>query len=311
MKASDNTKFILKVCELFYIDGKSQKEISAILGISRPQVSRLIARAKEKNLISIKLNYPNKDEHKFQSLISEKYGISEVYVYDIGKLSGPEGRYKLAEASKPLFNVLVKDNETVGVMAGKTIECLSEVIDHSRNRGLSFVPLCGGLGSNGESWYANNICQNFAIKTNGRYYLLNAPNFLSNEKTKKILLQEESITKIMAMGEHCNTALIGIGSVNKESTGSVAGSLSASDIQTLRSEGAVANICCSYVNAEGNVINTSIGNRILGKSISDISSCRKVGMAMGPEKVEAIKAVLKGKLIDVFITSLDTAEKLI
>ncbi|MGD1823473.1 MAG: helix-turn-helix domain-containing protein [Pleomorphochaeta sp.] len=59
MKSLDNVKYLLEICEMFYIEGKSQKEISAILNISRPQVSRFIVKAKQENLLTIKLNYPN------------------------------------------------------------------------------------------------------------------------------------------------------------------------------------------------------------------------------------------------------------
>ncbi|MFA7109578.1 MAG: sugar-binding domain-containing protein, partial [Sphaerochaetaceae bacterium] len=179
------------------------------------------------------------------------------------------------------------------------------------NRGLVFIPLCGVLSSSGNSWYANNICQNFAAKTNGRYFLLNAPNYLSNKDTKKLLLGEKTITDVLDKGQKCDVVLVGIGSLSAQSTGVLAGGLSEQELEVLRSEGAVANICCSYINGEGKVIETSIGNRILGQSIEDVSKSRKVGIAMGQEKTEAIKAVLKGKLVDVFITSLDTAKRLI
>ena len=75
MGVLDNTKFILKVCELFYLKGMSQKEISAHLGISRLQVSRIIAVANEKKLVTIHLNYDNVQENALQNQLFEKYGI--------------------------------------------------------------------------------------------------------------------------------------------------------------------------------------------------------------------------------------------
>ncbi len=311
MKNLDNIKYLLEICELFYIQGKSQKEISAILNISRPQVSRFIAKAKEENLISIKLNYPNIEENNYQNMISEKYNIPEVYIYDIGQVDNTEAMSLLANASKELFNILIKNNQIVGIMAGRTVEILSEKIDSSKNRGLTFVPLCGGLSINGKTWQANNICQEFAKKTNGTCYLLNAPNYFTSEATKVALMNEESINEVMQMGKHCDVALLGIGSVTTNSTGILASGLSKNELEILKKEGAVANICCSYINKDGKVINSSIANKILGHSILDLKQSKKVAIAMGDEKLAAIKAVLKGEYVDVFITSLETAKKLI
>ena len=87
MGVLDNTKFILKVCELFYLKGMSQKEISAHLGISRPQVSRIIAVANEKKLVSIHLNYENVQENALQNQLYDKYGI-ETLVFDTEDTKG-------------------------------------------------------------------------------------------------------------------------------------------------------------------------------------------------------------------------------
>jgi DNA-binding transcriptional regulator LsrR (DeoR family) len=305
----DNTKFMLNVCEMYYIEGLSQKQIAGNLGISTAQISRIIALAQTRKLVSFHLNYPNSEENEYQDRLKQKYGIREVYVYDIGKEEKDANRI-LAEKSYDLFSVVVKDGERVGVMAGKTMRCLANAIPCSKNRRLEFVPLCGGYATDGLDWYANAIAQEFAEKTNGKYYVFNAPQYVLNEQTKKILLEEPHIKQVVELGKHCNVSLIGIGTVKPSSTGGVASELTEEDSIALEKVGAVANICSSYVDGDGNVIETKTSDRILGSSILDIKESRKVGVARGIEKVPAIKAVLKGHLLDVFITSLETAKQL-
>jgi DNA-binding transcriptional regulator LsrR (DeoR family) len=311
MNIIENTKFMLSVCEMFYVEGLSQKEISKILDISRPQISRIIAKAKENKLVSIKINFPNKEENEYENRIRDAYGIPEVHIYDIGVPDAPEGILKLAEAARDLFYILVKSNKKVGIMTGKTVEAIAEAIEPSRNRNLEFIPLCGGFSSSGTSWYANSVCQNFAKKTNGNYYLFNAPNYLCNSQTKQSLLNEKSIQEIMEKGQKCDVAFLGIGSLSADSTGVLAEGLCKEDLIELRNQGAIANICCSYINEAGMILKSSIEDRILGQPITALHNCRKIGIALGRSKVRAIKAVLKGKLIDVLITSLDTAKDII
>jgi DNA-binding transcriptional regulator LsrR (DeoR family) len=125
------------------------------------------------------------------------------------------------------------------------------------------------------------------------------------------MLSEDSIKEVMKMGTNCDVALLGIGNLTFQSTGIMASGLSKEEVQVLKDEGAIANICCSYINKDGKVIDTSITNKILGHSIADLRKSKKMAIAMGDDKLEAIKAVLKGELVDVFITSLDTAKKIV
>lgn len=39
MAITDNLRMMVKVCRLYYEENLSQKEISALMGISRPQIS--------------------------------------------------------------------------------------------------------------------------------------------------------------------------------------------------------------------------------------------------------------------------------
>ncbi len=307
----DNTKFLLLVCEMFFIKKMSQKEISTALKISRSQVCRIIAQAEETGLVTHNINYPNTDENFYQLEIQKKYAISEVYVYDTGESTDDSSIRKLAELTKDLFSVIVRDNDTVGVMAGKTIAALARALPKSNIRGLEFIPLCGGASSNGNDWYANTIAQELAGKTGGKYYLLNAPQYLNNLDGKKVLMNEPSIKKILDMGKGCNVVLIGIGNVDSASTTIEAGHFLLDDIDHLKKAGAVASICASYINADGNVIDSEMTERIIGLSIKDLEKAKKIGIACGLNKVDAIKAILEGGYLDVLITSLSTARCLI
>ena len=307
MSILENTKFMCTVCEMFYMQGLSQKEIAGKLHISRPQISRIIATARENNLVSITINYSNPEENYYQQKIKEKFHVPQVYVYDIGDSSKEDAIEKLADSSKSLFDVVIKNNEKVGIMAGRTISSLSSAIGNSKNRGLEFVALCGDSFSDGADWNVNSIVQKFASKTKGKSYTFSAPRYLNSAATKNLLLDEPSIMRILALGKECDVALLGIGTIELDSTGIVAGNLSLSDLKKLKEDGAVANICSSYIDKEGKVIPSHVENKILGQSINDIAHMRKVGVAIGPEKTEAIKAVLKGAFLDTFITSLDTA----
>lgn len=310
MSILENQKFALMVCEMFYNQDMTQKEIAAALNVSRPQVCRILAHAKSSGLVSIHLNYPNTEESLYECKLRELYGISEVYVYDIGSDDQPAALDLLAQKASGLFASYLKDNSRIGVMAGRTISALAKALPAMKSHGLEFVPLCGSNNSNGCEWFANATARLFAEKTGGKYYLLNAPATLSSIEAKQILENEDSIRKIIDLWKECNAVLLGIGAVGTASSTSLAGSLHDEEVKSLRASGAMASICCSYLNKSGKEICTPLTERFIGASINQFNNAKKIAIAIGHDKVSAIHTALISDNVNVLITSLETAKQL-
>lgn len=51
-----NRDTMMKVCKLYYIEDKTQSEIARLVGISRPQVSRLLTKAKNEGVVRIEID---------------------------------------------------------------------------------------------------------------------------------------------------------------------------------------------------------------------------------------------------------------
>ena len=82
MGTMNNKRLMIKVCELYYIQNKSQKEISAILGISRPQICRLITAAKEGGIVNISISNPYVRETELENRLIGRFGIRDALVVD-------------------------------------------------------------------------------------------------------------------------------------------------------------------------------------------------------------------------------------
>jgi len=50
--------------------------------ISRPQVSRILSEAREKNIVSITVNDPFSEEYRIANLLKNKYKLLDVMVID-------------------------------------------------------------------------------------------------------------------------------------------------------------------------------------------------------------------------------------
>ena len=55
-KVVNDLRLMIKACDMYYNENLSQQEIASKLNISRPTLSRLLASAKEQNLIQIQVS---------------------------------------------------------------------------------------------------------------------------------------------------------------------------------------------------------------------------------------------------------------
>lgn len=307
MAIMDNMRMTIKVCQLYYEENLSQKEISSQLGISRPQISRLLAHARANNIVSIKIDNPFVDETHLERKLIESYRLKDALVLDTNPREGVSGQEEFGRAAATYLDSYISDNMRVGVMSGQTISRVVWSIRHFERRGLEIVPLVGGIGSSSVNWHANAIAQRFAECSGGSCYILNAPVLVQNRKSRDILVSEPGIASVLQKGAACDVAIVGIGQVDSHSTTVQAGALDNDDITRLKSAGAVASVCTSYLDADGIILDTELSDRSIGQTLDKLQRCRTIAVAIGDSKVDAIKAALLGGYIDVFITDLETA----
>lgn len=311
MAITENQRITIKVCEMYYKDNLSQKEISYKLGISRPQISRILTTARANNIVTIKIENPYKDETMLEKELIEMFGLNDALVFNTEGLTSENALLEIGRQAATQIEVYIPNESKVGIMSGRTISELVKAIKGMERNGLEFIPLIGGMGSSGLDWHANIITKAFADKVSGNYSYLNSPVMVKNIESKEILIDEPEIRNVLEKGAQCDIAIVGIGQVNENSASVVAGSLSIEEVEYLKKIGAVASVCASYVNREGEIVKNDITDRSIGQTLESLRKSKKIAIAIGKSKIEAIRAVLKGGYVNVLITNVETAKGII
>ncbi len=309
MAIQDNLRLVVKVCKLYYEGALSQKEISCLLGISRPQISRILEHAKASGIVKITIRDTPRAETDLELALCRTYGLSDAFVVDTGGAAGLPPVF--AEQCAAQLENYIPDNASVGVMSGKTVASVVAAIPQFRRHGLTFVPLIGGFGSEGADWHANVIARQFAQKARGEYLLLNVPVLVQSEAVRDMLVREPEIAQVLERGARCDVELIGIGQISPRSTSYQSGAFGEGELNELLREGAVASVCTSHLNKDGQCIETPLAKRSIGQPVRRQRTAKVIAMATGKSKLEAVRATLKGGYVDVLMTSLDLAEKLL
>lgn len=310
--SQEKKRLLVKVSTMYYMDGLNQQEISERLGISRPQISRMLAAAKSEGIVQISIRNPYSEEQTYERAIAETFGIHDVIVVHVPGGDRQAIDLHVARAAAALLESAIKDRDVVGIMAGRTIASVAREIQFVGRKEVQFVPMIGGFGSDGGAWHANTNARVFAEQCRARHLLLNSPAVVASPQARELFLNESEISNVLESAKKVSHALIGIGQVSDQATIVKSGYFSDEEMNGVRAKGAVSNISTSFLNETGERVHYNGESRMIGLSIDEIRAIPNViAVATGDDKVEAIVAALRGKCMDVLVTDMDTAKGLL
>ena len=319
-KIVDDLRLVYKCCDLYYTDQMTQQSICDSLGLSRATVSRMLRIGREQGIVRIEVVNPiNFDYGQLEKDLERKYGLKEVIVVDNQPLDTEEDRVqRLSEASFEYLSHLFKDGDTIGVAMGYTLYNIANVKkQYEFDKQFLFVPLFGGISQTRMGKVdvqATQIAANFAQKFGGRYVQFLAPAVFQNVEVMKGFLQEESVNYIYKYFEKLNSVLLGIGVPERGGSTMVsAGYINERKLDEFVERGAVGDIALRYFNREGNTepfkeFNDKVAS-IPMKTLKKVEN--RVGIGGGVEKVNAIKGAIRAQFINILITDVDCARKML
>ena len=180
MGTMNNKRLMIKVCELYYIQSRSQKEISAILGISRPQICRLITAAKETGIVNISISNPYVRETELENRLIGCFGIRDALVVDSTCGEGENRMQSFAKEASRLVEDYIPQDARVGVMSGYTCKAMIDAMEQSPKKLKLVVPLAGGISTTNMSIHADTLAQKLADLHGTSALNLNAPAVVSD-----------------------------------------------------------------------------------------------------------------------------------
>ena len=108
---------MVQCLELYYKQGRSQKDIAVALGVSAATVSRLLKRAMDEGLVRVELDLPRTEE--LESGLVQTYGLREAVVVASGERRFRDLALYPLSGESTLKLVDIFSNTLVGMMAAK------------------------------------------------------------------------------------------------------------------------------------------------------------------------------------------------
>jgi len=301
---SDINRLLYKVAKAYYQDNLTQEQIGDRFDLSRVKVSRLLQQARDAGIVHIIIVPPAVSNADVERELEGRFGLDEAVVVTPPDHSKPAVVRMVGQAAADYLGRHLHGHEVLGLSWGNTLAAVVQALAPQRWRSMKVVQILGGLGRPEAETYGADLTHRLAQTLGGRARLVPAPGVVASQVVRDALLADPQISDTLSLAAHADVLLVGIGSpADPASVVRQTHILTDEEFTELGARGAVGDIALRFFDAAGRSVEHDIENRMIGLDLNQIRHVpRVVGVAGGPDKLEAIHGALCGRLIDVLVT---------
>jgi DNA-binding transcriptional regulator LsrR (DeoR family) len=305
---SDDLK--TKVAWLYYMEGMTQDEISKTLGLSRSRVLRILASSRQSGMVQIRVTTKLSYCVSLERALETRYGLERAIV-----IPKPQDASATQDIIGSVLGGYLSENipekATIGLGWGKTLSASLPGIEYRDQTGISVLSMLGGLtrvsGAN-----PSEFAWRLADRLNAECYLMAAPVFAPDARTREALLSHPGIQEIFRRASRLDLAILSVGDLSPFSTVSEYFLLERDELSALQAAGAVGDVLCRFIDADGNIIDHPVNERVVAVDPRDLRGARKLVLASGGwQKYEVIRGAMRLLKPHVLITDELVGERLV
>ena len=302
-KAEYEHRLMIKAVWYYYIENYTQQNISHLLGVSRSKVIALLERARQAGVIQFNVQQDSSRRMELERELLGRFGLRDAFIVPgAATLSSPNE--SIAQAAAMYILRRAADGAFINMGYGDTTSRILNHLATAAQLPLNVVSLAGGV-----NYYLPNAISSVF---NAKLYLIPSPLLLSSADVRDALRREPDVEEIFRMIPLSSMSVVGIGCLSDRATIVKNGILNNNDFTFLKMQGAVGDVLSHFLDKNGQVVSHDLEGRLMSTPMDQLRTLENViGAAGGPDKAEAILAVLRGGYLDVLITDEDTAQLLL
>ena len=296
---------LVRASRLYYELGETQNQIAALLGVTRPQVSRLLKRARAEGIVEIRIVDTTAVESPAGDILQRRFGLDHVRLAPT--IAGPEDltRRMVGRLAADVLRAAIRRGATVGIGDGASVSATADALEDSATPvAVTVVPLCGGFWSTGQE---REPYRRVAEALGGQVRGLMAPGLVDDAATKTALVSHAGVRAISELWDRLDVALFGIGGP----AWSV--SLVGEPVERqLESAGAVGEILVAPFDLDGRFVCPALQKRVIAFDARRLNMVPvAIGVAAGEAKVRPILGALRAGIVRTLVTDVATAEAVV
>lgn len=304
MPEHSHEELLARISSEYYLENRSKVEIAGTYNVSRFQVARLLAEARERGIVEIKVHFPSRVSAANIRRIESVLGIGEVIVADTtGDVV--QARGVLAKAAAAEVSRQAPADGTLGISWSRTLDVASRLVRELPR--CDIVQLAGALPAEGDS-NPLELIQRLGHLSGGLTWPLWAPLVVEDPTTAAGLRRQPEIAGALAKADSLDLAVVAIGAW-KPGTSTVWERADAEVREAAVEAGAVAECSGRLLNAAGVPVESGLDEQIIAVTIKQLQRTPKViAVAQGEARAEAVLAVAKAGFVTTLIVDAPLAQ---
>ena len=295
---------------MYYETGATQSDIAQHLGISTPKVNRLLQMARRQGMVRISLHTPFQQLFDLEKRLEETFLIPEVVVLPSGTGDTQALLSVLGAAGARYLLEHLQDGDVIAIGGGTTVHALVEAVNPQRAYRVDVVPIVGGVQGR-VTTDVNFLAAQLAERLAGRAFQLHSPAFAESPQQRQTLLNMKPIKDILNIARQANIALLGIGTVDPETSRFVQfTALSAEEMQQIADlYHGIGELLAIIYDLNGKPCAQPYADRVVGLTFEELRAIPlRIGLAGSLNKAAAIHGALSGGYLHTLITDETAAQ---
>ena len=307
MMSSDIT---VKTAWLYYVEGFTQEQIAKKLDLSRVKVMRTLAACTAEGVVVTTINTATSEQVALERALEKRWNLDTAIV--VPTPSSDEHLGKAIGHSIALYlGQQMKDGMTLAIGGGATLHASLGFLTRRALKTGSVIALVGSLPHSqwiNPSVVAAKVADVFEVDS----YQITAPVVVSDPALRDLLWAQPTLQDVRNRASQADIALLTVGDMSPDATIFRHNIVPPSLMPSLKAKGAVANMLCYFVGADGKLVDHEVNGRVMAIDLEVVGAVPNVVLAAGGKpKVAAILAALKAVNVNVLITDSETAAMLI
>jgi deoxyribonucleoside regulator len=314
---SEDQFLLAEVAQLYYVGDFTQAEISRRIGTSRSNVSRMLKEAREQGMVEVRIHSPLRTVPGLQEELASRLGLRECLV-----LAALEGDSRIFESTDTVTQVAalaarylqenVAEGTTVGLGWGRSVHRVVHKRFFREKKDVTVVQVMGSIGGSIAEFDGIATTARMAEVIGASAHYLHAPMLVSDAATRSGLLRDPHISKTLEVARRAETIVSSVGTPGREHGQYLTGYLGDEDLEYIREQGAVGDICGAYYAFDGSSVSLEMNERSIAISAKHLSGVpNRVGVSSGPEKPRANIGAARSSFLNVLITDEHTAGRML
>jgi DNA-binding transcriptional regulator LsrR (DeoR family) len=296
---------LVRASRLYYELGETQNAIAEQLGVTRPQVSRLLKRARAEGIVEIRIVDRTSVESPAGDILRRSYGLDAVHLAPT--IAGPEDltRRMVGRLAAEVLRGTLRAGAVVGVGDGASVAATAAALEETATPvAVTVVPLCGGYWTTGPE---REPYRRVAEALGGQARGLMAPGLVDDAATQQALVAHAGVRAIVELWERVDVAVFGIGAP----AWSVAALGDATEHE-LDAADAVGEVLVAPFDLDGRFVCPALRERVIALDARTLGRLPvAIGVASGENKVRPILGALRAGVVRTLVTDVATAEAVV